>query len=111
MGEGLYNFGDQITLNESEFVALDWPANYTDYEGALAYTQWRAKLSGLPYRLPSDMEWEKVARNVDARSFPWGERFDPSFTHMRLSLSITPSTDRWKRTKPLGTPRISRLHA
>ena len=98
-GEGLYSFAEgKVTLNESEFVRLDWPANYTDYESALAYTKWKSEETGLPYRLPSDMEWEKVARNVDARTFPWGEHFDPSFTHMRLSLpSPTPSQpDRWE---------------
>lgn len=93
-GEGLYRFASgQVSLIENEFAQLDWPANYTDYESALAYTAWRSEESGLSYRLPADMEWEKVARNVDGRPFPWGDYFDPSFAHMRLSLSTPqPST-------------------
>ena len=86
-GEGLYHFsGDSIEIIENEFVKLDWPANYTNYESALRYSEWFGQKLGIEVRLPMDMEWEKVARNVDARSFPWGEYFDPSFVHMRLSM-------------------------
>lgn len=88
-GEGLYRFHQgQVHIIENEFIRLDWPANYTNYECALCYTKWSAERMGQGIRLPSDMEWEKMARSVDARSFPWGEHFDPSFAHMRLSLEI-----------------------
>ena len=46
------------------------------YEAA-AYANWLAALTGLPYRLLSEPEWEWAARR-GARSFPWGRGWDLS---------------------------------
>ncbi|ACY18520.1 bifunctional serine/threonine-protein kinase/formylglycine-generating enzyme family protein [Haliangium ochraceum] len=52
---------------------------------AVAYCEWRSRRDGCTYRLPSDTEWEKSARGVDGRWFPWGNRFDASLCNMRES--------------------------
>jgi serine/threonine-protein kinase len=70
---------------ESAVELLFLPAVGVTYEGALAYAKWRAKKSGLPYRLPNELEWEKAARGVDGRAYPWGDHFDASFCKMRRS--------------------------
>jgi formylglycine-generating enzyme required for sulfatase activity len=46
---------------------------------AHAYAQWRGRREGLTYRLPTSAEWEKAARGVDGRAWPWGDRFEPAF--------------------------------
>ena len=59
----------------------------------MAYCEWRSTRDGRAYRLPTEQEWEKAARGVDGRLFPWGWRFDPSLCNMRLS--------RKERTSPV----------
>ena len=51
----------------------DWPVVLVDWDDARAYAAWRAARSGMPWRLPSEWEWEKAARGVDGRRFPWGD--------------------------------------
>lgn len=60
-----------------------WPAAAFSPEDAVAYAAWRAERDGIPWRLPSELEWEKAARGVDGRPWPWGDRFEPSLARVR----------------------------
>lgn len=64
---------------------LDWPAFLMGYPGARAYCVWLAERTGQPWRLPWEIEWEKAARGVDGRLFPWGDFLDPTWCCMRDS--------------------------
>jgi eukaryotic-like serine/threonine-protein kinase len=62
-----------------------WPICMVNLAAAQAYATWRSRRDGRNYRLPTSEEWEKVARGVDGRLYPWGNVFDPIFCHMRES--------------------------
>ena len=63
----------------------DWPVLKVGWDCAAAYAAWMAARTGLAWRLPAEREWEKAARGVDGRFFPWGDFLDPTFCCMQLS--------------------------
>ena len=64
---------------------LEWPVFMVDWWGAAAYARWAAARSGRQWRLPAEPEWEKAARGVDGRLYPWGDALDHSRCNMRGS--------------------------
>jgi serine/threonine-protein kinase len=72
----------------------DFPITYVNYWQALAYCEWLSKLWQIRVRLPLDCEWEKAARGIDGRIFPWGDEFDPTWCRMRQSQEVLPSPAR-----------------
>lgn len=66
-------------LDDAPIVDIDWWC-------AAAYAQWSGG------RLLSNDEWEKAARGVDRRMYPWGDGFDATFSRMRDSVHGLSST-------------------
>lgn len=64
------------------------PVNGVSMEDAEAYAAWRSELTGEALRLLHEHEWEKAARGVDGRFFPWGDHFDPTFCKMKESRNV-----------------------
>lgn len=69
---------ERIT-DEAGWWLPDWPVFNVDWWCALAYATWRTQQTGQPWRLPGELEWEKAARGVDGRFYPWGDHLDPSW--------------------------------
>ena len=61
------------------------PVLMIDWFDAVAFAAFASARDGCAYRLPTEAEWEKAARGTDGRFYPWGDRFDPTFCHMRES--------------------------
>ena len=55
----------------------DHPVTLVRYGDAAAYCAWLAAVSGRPFRLSTEAEWEKAARGgVESKRYPWGDRLD-----------------------------------
>jgi formylglycine-generating enzyme required for sulfatase activity len=70
----------QVNQPERPVVRVTW-------DQAVEYAQWLATLTGQPWRLPTEAEWEKAARWDDvsrrSRVYPWGDRYDRTRANVR----------------------------
>ena len=51
----------------------DHPVKWLYWKDAVDYCKWLTDVTGRPYRLPTEAEWEKAARGTDGRVYPWGD--------------------------------------
>jgi formylglycine-generating enzyme required for sulfatase activity len=102
--------GYQAGTTQASDGQSDLPVGFVSWHDALAYATWldkslresrttpagvRSILSagGQSCRvtLPSEAEWEKAARGIDARLYPWGGEFDPAKANTESSRKGAPT--------------------
>jgi formylglycine-generating enzyme required for sulfatase activity len=89
----------RFPLTNREARALGWPADgpddhpvvHVDWPGAGLLAAREAARTGLPWRLPAELEWEKAGRGVDCRPFPWGDTFEASYARLGDSHAGPPA--------------------
>jgi toxoflavin biosynthesis protein ToxD len=77
----IYNSGYRVPKNWIGFHFNDGeaahPVTGVSKTDALEYCKWLSKSVNFEYRLPTEAEWEKAARGIEGRIYPWGDNFDP----------------------------------
>jgi formylglycine-generating enzyme required for sulfatase activity len=70
----------------------DHPAVDLSWDEAVACCGWLHAQTGRAFRLPSEAEWERAARGLDGRRFPWGDAFATGRANTREAglLGTTP---------------------
>ncbi len=94
-GPGLADLGEEGRFElrpdaDGDVWSPHWPVLMVDWWGVSAWCRWLAEKAGRPWRLAGELEWEKAARGVDGRFFPWGDDVDPSWACCRESHSGPP---------------------
>lgn len=88
-----------------ERLRMGFPVVGISHEAAEAYCQWLGVKLGAVVRLPTVYEWEKAARGVDQRVYPWGYEFNAE-----SSLGLTQSDSEEKKEYPYWAPPGTFMH-
>ncbi|MEQ1580817.1 MAG: formylglycine-generating enzyme family protein [Steroidobacteraceae bacterium] len=79
------------------------PVGNVSWEDAKAFIEWLRQTTGLAFRLPSESEWEYVARSGSKDDFPWGDTFDPDLAN---GPDVS-GKDQWSGPSPVGSFRAN----
>ena len=79
---------------EMQFNRPNQPVGGISWYEARAYCNWLSEQSGIPFRLPTEVEWEAAARGFEGRAYPWGDVWKAQYANTVES--------RIRRPTPIG---------
>ena len=77
----------------------DRPVIHVDWDDVRAYLSWLSHGTGMTYRLPSEAEWEYVARAGAMTTYSWGNAIGPDLANCRED----DCADGFPNTAPVGS--------
>lgn len=94
----LYWRDRNLNAPEQPVVGVTW------YD-ALAFARWLSKITGEPYRLPTEAEWEAAARGgLVGQPYPWGAEPPAAGGRYRANYNPKPyAADGYAYTAPVGS--------
>ncbi|HLB73504.1 MAG TPA: SUMF1/EgtB/PvdO family nonheme iron enzyme [Sedimentisphaerales bacterium] len=78
----------------------NYAINVVHWKGAVAFCQWLSAKTGITIRLPTEAEWEFVARGAEDRTYPWGD------TDIRTDEMVTRYGDKGKYPHPWSSDPV-----
>jgi formylglycine-generating enzyme required for sulfatase activity len=94
---------------------VDWgrdtrPVIYVSWDDAQQYVAWLSQMTGKPYRLLSDAEFEYAARAGTQTAYPWGDSIGENNANcVGCGSQWTGSADRTWQTAPVGSFAANRF--
>ena len=83
---------DIFEVSNTDFKKFDpdhtWREGDDNHPAIVTWEQANAYALSIGKRLPTETEWEKAARGIDGRMFPWGNSYDPTFIQFDRSKGI-----------------------
>jgi formylglycine-generating enzyme required for sulfatase activity len=68
-------YGDCPEVSNNGWGGGKQPVINVSWDDAETYVKWLARMTGKPYRLPSEAEWEYVERAGTQTAYSWGDEF------------------------------------
>jgi toxoflavin biosynthesis protein ToxD len=106
--ERRYQSSDAVNW-KAQLGRLDHPVVCVSWHDAVAYAAWLAKMTGQPWRLPTEAEWEKAARGTDGRIYPWGDTWDSTKTNADVGNRATTPVGKYSErdASPYGVQEMA----
>lgn len=110
----VWDIGRETSISYHESPTIEHPRTNISWYDAVAFCQWLAwkldsmhefdQLKEWAVRLPTESEWEKAARGIDGRTYPWGNEFNKLWCNTAESGigQTSPVTQYSKGASPYG---------